>query len=132
MMAKLLDNSAEVDAYMSTLEHPGKDVVGFVRAAILAVDHRITEGIKWNAPCFHYKGDMAVFNLHPKSPARMVFIKGAAVDEGDGLFAQQFADGRRLIIFKDIEDAAAKIGRLEQAVRRWIVWSDNQEGGKSK
>lgn len=129
-MAKPLDNSAEVDAFMANLGHPGREVVEFIRAAILAVDSRITEGIKWNAPCFHYKGDMAVFNLHPKSPARMVFINGASVDEGDGLFAQQFADGRRLIVFEDIQDAAAKLARLEQAVRRWMGSRDERtEGG---
>lgn len=123
-MTKLLDNSAEVDAYMAALAHPGREVVEYLRPAILEVDPRVTEGIKWNAPCFHYRGDMAVFNLHPKSPARMIFINGGAVDVGDGLFAQEFADGRRLIVFQDIEDAAAKVERLQAAVRRWISWRD--------
>ena len=128
-MGKVLDNSAQVEAYMATLSHAGKEVVEFVRLAILAVVPRITEGIKWNAPCFHFKGDMAVFNLHPKSPARIVFINGAVVDVEDGLFAQGFADGRRLIVLQDIEGAKDKLDRLQGAVRRWLVWADGQESG---
>ena len=130
MKSKLLDNTAEVDAYMDQLDHTGRSVVEFLRPAILAVDSRITEGIKWNAPCFYYEGDMAVFNLHPKSPARMIFINGASIDAEDGLFDTRYPDGRGLIVFQDLEDAKTRLPKLTSAIQRWIVWSDGQKGGE--
>jgi hypothetical protein len=126
MKITTLDNSAKVDEFIAKLDHSGKDIVEFVRRGVLEVDSRITEGIKWNAPCFHYRGDMAVFNLHPSSPARMIFIDGATVDSEEGLFSKEFADGRRLIVFKDMSDAVDKLGRLKQAVRRWVEMSDQK------
>jgi hypothetical protein len=47
----------EVDRFMKGLDHPLKEGVEQLRAAILDSNDRITEHIKWNAPCFRYAGE---------------------------------------------------------------------------
>jgi hypothetical protein len=63
---KTYNDPAYVDKFMSTFEHPFKAEMQVIRSIILKTDNRITEGIKWNAPNFYYKGDMAVFTPHVK------------------------------------------------------------------
>lgn len=55
----------EVDDWFARYDNPMKDVVQAVRAAILAADDRMDECIKWQAPTFTYKGNLASF--YPKS-----------------------------------------------------------------
>lgn len=59
-----MPRSVEVDAYMGALEHPMAAQVERLRSAILGVDARINESIKWNAPSFYIDDHFATFNLH--------------------------------------------------------------------
>ena len=63
-----------VEAFLATLEHPHKEGVKALRKAILGVDARIREEIKWNAPSFCIEDHFATFRLQPGSilQARMV------------------------------------------------------------
>ncbi len=56
-----MTRSAEVDAYMATLEHPMSDQVEQLRSAILDSDSRVNESIKWNAPGFFIDDRLASF-----------------------------------------------------------------------
>ena len=51
----------EVEAWLSRYENPMKDVVMRVRDIILAADPRVDECIKWQAPTFTYRGNLASF-----------------------------------------------------------------------
>lgn len=127
--AKILDDSAGVNAYMRDLDHPFKAEVEAVRGIILGVHPQITEGIKWNAPCFYYKGDMAVFNLHSKNArdhVHLIFPSGTQIADVHGLFEGNYPDGRRMAYFKSMDDVTAKQPLLEQAVRAWIELKDKQ------
>ena len=72
--------SAEVDAFMASLEHPLAPQVEKVRSAILGVDSRVNESIKWNAPSFFIEDHFATFNLHYPDRIQIVLHAGAKVN----------------------------------------------------
>ncbi len=75
-----MTRSAEVDAYMGTLEHPMAAQVERLRSAILNADSRIAESIKWNAPSFYIDDHFATFNLHYPDRIQIVLHAGAKVN----------------------------------------------------
>jgi hypothetical protein len=124
--SKVLDDTPKVNGYMERLEHPFKAEVEAVRRIILGVDDRITEGVKWNAPCFYYKGDITVFNLHTREHIHLVFPSGEKIPDTTGLLEGDYPDGRRMAYFKDMDDVNAKKAALETVVRAWITLMDSQ------
>ena len=126
----------KVDAYMRQLNHPLADVVEALRRLILDVDCEIGEEIKWNAPTFFYMGEMApfdpkeyrryivVFNLYQKNCIRLVFPKGARVNDKSGLLEGDYADGRRLATFSNMEDVTAKRASMKRVIKKWLETLD--------
>jgi len=122
----------KVDAYMAKLKHPLADVVAALRKIILSTDREIGEEIKWNAPTFCYSGEMKpsdpkeykryiiVFNLFKKDCIRLVVWKGARVKDKSGLLEGDYADGRRLALFHNIEEVKSKKAALQGVIRKWL------------
>jgi hypothetical protein len=122
----------KVDAYMQGLTHPLAKVVEALRKIILSTDREIGEEIKWNAPAFFYSGDMkpfnpkeykrhlVVFNLYRKDCIRLVFPSGARVNDKSGLLEGDYADGRRLALFHNMEEVISKKTPLQLAIREWL------------
>src|SRR5438094_654655 len=124
--------SARVDAYMKSLQHPLAEVVEALRQVLLKADPEIGEEIKWNAPAFFYTGEMApfnpkeykrhlvVFNLFQKDCIRLVFWGGGKVNDTSGFLEGDYADGRRLAYFRSLEDVEAKRVKLVEVVREQL------------
>ena len=120
------NNTDTVNAYMAQLEHPYKEEMEAIRSIILKADKKLAERIKWNAPSFYYKKDMAVF--HPRSQQHVhvvfVFYNGTMIDspilEGD------YKD-RRMAYFKDMKDVKAKKAELTRVVKEWVRLIDETE-----
>jgi len=105
-----------VDAYMKKLKHPLAELAESLRQTILSVHSTIGEEIKWNAPAFFYTGPMepfnpkeykrylVIFNFHRKDCIRLVFWHGDRANDKSGLLEGDYADGRRLAIFRSGED----------------------------
>ena len=123
----------KVDAYIQNMKHPLKNVVEALRQLILETDHEIGEEVKWNAPTFFYSGPMRpsnpkeykryliVFNLYQQNCVRLVFPSGAKVDDGSGkLLEGNYADGRRLALFRSLDDVEAKKPMMQAAIRKWL------------
>ncbi|HEY9002440.1 MAG TPA: DUF1801 domain-containing protein [Mucilaginibacter sp.] len=122
----------KVDAYMAKLDYPLKDVVQALRKLILSTDPEIGEEIKWNAPTFFYAGEMRlfnpkeykryliVFNLHQKDCLRLVFPSGARVNDTSGLLEGSYADGRRLAMFRSMDDVHAKKDAMQRVIKEWL------------
>ena len=51
----------EVNQWLENYDNPMKPVVLKIREIILGADERIDECIKWQAPTFTYKGNLASF-----------------------------------------------------------------------
>lgn len=122
----------QVDAYLRALNHPLKPVVEELRTIILATDSAIGEEIKWNAPSFFYTGEMAafdpkqykrhiiVFNLFKKDSVRLVFPSGARIADTSGLLSGDYADGRRLASFSNVDEVRCKTAALQQVIKKWL------------
>ncbi len=122
----------KVDAYMAKLKHPRADVVAALRKIILSTDREIGQEIKWNAPAFFYSGEMkpsdpkeykryiVVFNLAKKDCVRLVFLKGARVNDESGLLEGDYKDGRRLALFHNMDEVKSKKPALQAVIRKWL------------
>jgi hypothetical protein len=123
---KTYNDSAHVNQFMSQFEHPFKVEIEAIREIILKTDNRITEGIKWNAPNFYFKGDMAVFTPHIRDHVLMVFPNGILIGDDSGLLEGDYPD-RRMARFYSMEDVNTKKESLEKVIRRWIEEKDTSD-----
>ena len=114
-----------VDAWFDRYDNPQRELVLAVREAILDADDRVTEVIKWQAPTFVYKGNIASFYPKTKTHASLMFHRGAALDDPDGLLEGE-GDVSRVARFLDADDLDAKRDALQRLIRRWI---ELQDGG---
>jgi uncharacterized protein YdhG (YjbR/CyaY superfamily) len=113
----------EVDAWFKTYENPKKDVVLHIREIVLAADPRIEESIKWQAPTFAYKGNLASFYPKSKEHASLMFHLGAKIPgkyprlEGTG-------DTSRVMKIATVAEANKARPEIERIVRAWCEWRD--------
>jgi hypothetical protein len=113
----------EVDAWFERYDNPMKDVVQRVREIVLEADPRVDECIKWQAPTFTYKGNLASFYPKSRQHASLMFHLGAKIPgtyprlEGTG-------DTSRVIKLADLAEADAARAELESIVRAWCAWRD--------
>ncbi|WP_295792720.1 DUF1801 domain-containing protein [Mucilaginibacter sp.] len=129
-LPKLTDQQ-QIAQLIQNLDVSIRDVVETLRQIIRSVSNEISERIKWNNPSFYYNGEMQpfdpkeykreiiVFNLH-KNRIMLVFPSGAKVNDTTGLLTGDYADGRRIIVFKDLEDVKAKESALQNVIKDWL------------
>ena len=113
----------EVDAWFDRYDNPQRDLVMAVRDAILDADDRVTEVVKWQAPTFVYKGNIASFYPKTRTHASLMFHRGAALPDRDGLLEGE-GDVSRVARFLDADDLAAKRDALQRLIREWIALQD--------
>jgi uncharacterized protein YdhG (YjbR/CyaY superfamily) len=124
-----MGRSKEVDAWFGKYDNPMKDVVQRVRAIVLGADARIEECIKWQAPTFTYRGNLASFYPKSKQHASLMFHVGAKIPgkhprlEGSG-------GTSRVMKIGSVAEANAAKGDLERVVKAWCAWRD-ADGGAS-
>jgi hypothetical protein len=132
-MAKIekISDEAQVTAHIQKLDPSLAEIVETIRQFILKISPEIGERIKWNSPSFYftgamkpfdpkeYKREIAVFNLF-KGRIMLVFPSGAKVMYDSGLLTGDYADGRRLVIFKDLADVKSKEFALQKVVLEWL------------
>ncbi len=112
-----------VDEWLDRYDNPMKPVVVAVRQVVLAADPRVSEAVKWQAPTFIYKGNIASFFPKSKRHAALMFHKGATIP---GQFPSLEGDGKeaRTMKFTDLDDLAAKQAELTGLVRAWCDMRD--------
>jgi hypothetical protein len=127
-----LTDQQQVTGHIQKLDPAIRDVVETLRQIILNTDTEIGEYIKWNNPSFYYTGEIAPFdpkeykrdiivmNLH-KNRIMLVFPSGAKVNDTTELLEGDYKDGRRLAIFKDMDDVKAKIIHLQNVIKKWLA-----------
>ncbi len=117
---------------MAKLKYPLADVVQYLRGFVLSVDKKIGEGIFYNAPTFYYTGKMKPFdpkeykryivgcNLFRKDTLRVIFLRGASASDPTCILQGDYKDGRRLTLFKSIEDVKKSENALRQIIKELI------------
>lgn len=118
-----MNTSREVDAWFDRYDNPQKDLVGAVRRVILAAEDRVTETIKWQAPTFVYRGNIASFYPKSKTHVSLLFHTGASLPDPHGLL-EGSGDTSRVAKFLDADDLAKKKPALEELIHAWIELRD--------
>jgi hypothetical protein len=117
------DRNPEVDAWFETYTNPQKELVQAVREVILDADPRMSEAIKWQAPTFMYKGNMASFYPKTTKHVSLMFHTGASLPDPEGLLEGE-GETSRVVRFLDADDLAAKTDALRALVAAWIESRD--------
>jgi hypothetical protein len=117
------NRNPDVDAWFAAYTNPQRDLVQAVRDIVLDADPRMSEAIKWKAPTFMYKGNLASF--YPKSTrhASLMFHSGASLPDPTGLL-EGSGDVSRVAKFLDADDLDAKADALRGLVAAWIAQRD--------
>jgi hypothetical protein len=113
----------DVDAWFEGYDNPMKPVVQRIREIVLDADPRIEETIKWQAPTFMYKGNLASFYPKSRQHASLMFHQGALIP-GNHPRLEGSGDTSRVLKMASIEEVEAARGDLETIVRDWIAWRD--------
>jgi hypothetical protein len=128
-------DQVQVTEHINKLDTEIRKVIEMIRQIILSTDKEIRERIKWNNPSFYYAGEMqpfdpkeykreiVVFNLF-KNRIMLVFPSGAKINDTTGLLEGDYKDGRRLIIFKDMDDVISKKKALQKVIKDWLSLVD--------
>lgn len=124
----MTSQSDKVDQLMETVDHPHREAVEYLRAAVLRADPQITEQVKWNAPSFCYDGvDRVTFQLRSKD-VQLIFHRGAKVKDDttsftfvddSGMMRWRSSD-RAVVTFKDLADIKANETAFTALVKRWV------------
>ncbi|MCE9578287.1 MAG: DUF1801 domain-containing protein [Deltaproteobacteria bacterium] len=118
----------DIDAFVRALGHAREREIFAIRAIILAVDPRIGEAIKWNAPSFHLADHFATFHLRSPSSVQLILHLGAkprpgaavrSIDEPAAGLEWKGPD-RAVLTFVDLADVRARAAALTRVVRAWI------------
>ena len=118
-----------VDDYLAGFDHPCKAGVEELRRAILALDPRIGEEVKWNAPSFRLDDHFATFRLNPIPIFQLVLHTGARsktpakrfhLSDPEGL-AKWAAENRCALAFESSAEAYAKREAVVVIVKEWMT-----------
>jgi hypothetical protein len=119
-----MNKNPKVDAFMFKLENPLKDLWEQIREIVLGVDPKMEEVIKWGAPTFIYKGNLATFNPRAKKFVNLTFHTGARIDDPDDVLEGD-AKEARVFRVKDSQELSDKKSGLEKVVASWILMQDS-------
>ena len=108
-----------VEEWFETYDNPQKDLVRAVRQVILDVDPRISEAIKWKAPTFMFKGNIASFYPRTTKHVSLMFHTGAVLPDPTGLLEGD-GDTSRVARLLNEADLEAKTEPLRRLIQAWI------------
>jgi hypothetical protein len=130
-----LSDSLQVTEHIKKLDPSIRKTVETLREIILGTDKEVGERIKWNNPSFYYTGELKpfdpkeykreiiVFNLF-KNRIMLVFPSGANIGDQSGFLSGDYKDGRKIVIFKDLEDVKSKEKILRTVIKKWLTLVD--------
>ena len=118
-----MSKQKEVDDWLNEYENPMKPVVMKIREIILNADSRIDECIKWQAPTFTYKGNLASFFPKSKKHASLMFHQGAKIPGSHKLLTGDAKAGRTMKI-ATVEEAEQNNDGIKAIVKAWCDWRD--------
>lgn len=118
-----MNKTEKVTSFIEQLDNPLKEEIKVVREIILGASDKITEDIKWSAPSFAYKDNMATFNPRANKFVNLTFHKGALIGDTTGLL-QGTQKEARVARFNDMADIQNKREALESVVRKWVEVMD--------
>ena len=121
----------EVERWLERYENPMKPVLMRMREALLAADGRLDECIKWQAPTFVYKGNLASFFPKSKQHASLMFHTGAKIP---GKHPRLVGGGgtSRMMKLGNVAEVSAAKADITRVVKAWCDWRDASGGSAAK
>jgi hypothetical protein len=130
-MTKEINDPDGVTHFIEKLEPGFASLVEAVRQLVLRTDKNVGEHIKWNSPAFFYRGEMKSFNAKEykrdiavihirKGIAMLIFPTGDTIKDESGLLEGDYADGRRMAYFRNMEEVKQKGKHLQQVIKVWL------------
>lgn len=115
------DRTRAMNAYLAHLKHPLKAEIAAVRTIIMQASPKIAERVKWDAPSFYFRTDLATFDLQSKKFVHLILLFSAemAVPDRDGL-VEVDPEGRREVTFRNLAEIAERKPALQQLVRDFV------------
>jgi hypothetical protein len=118
-----------MDDYLAALNHPHKAGVLALRQAILRVDGRIREAVKWNAPSFFIDDHFATFRLRPAPMFQLILHTGSKASaeprrmvlDDPGGWLKWPAPDRCVIAIGSDADALARCDAVAGLVKEWVM-----------
>lgn len=120
-----MNKNVKVDEWMVNADNPFRDLWEVIRETILSTDSKMEEDIKWGAPTFMYKGNLATFNPRAKKFINLTFHTGATIDDPEGVLEGDAAEARVFRVESE-EDFNSKKSGLESVVLNWIAMKDSE------
>ncbi len=121
----------QVDQHIAKLSPHIQPTIQYLRQVMLSIDNEIAEHIKWNSPAFYYSGEIKAFD--PKEYKRDILVMnlrkdkimcvmptGMNIKTNVDILEGDYADGRRMIYFKDLEDIQQKESKLRATIKEWL------------
>ncbi len=114
-----------VDIFMAEVNHPLKPVMEALRTIIKDASPKLSERIKWNAPSYYYKKDMAAFHFRNPEEIKIIFIfyNGNMLEAEPGLLTGDYKD-RRIATFSSLKEVKQKKSALTGFVKAWVALMD--------
>lgn len=116
------DRTRAMNAYLAHLKHPLKVEIAAVRTVIMQASDKISERVKWDAPTFYFKVDLATFDLHSTKFVHLIllFPEEMIVPDEDGLIEVDH-ENRREVTFRNLAEIAARKPALQKLVRNFVT-----------
>jgi uncharacterized protein YdhG (YjbR/CyaY superfamily) len=108
------NKTGDVNAFMQQLDHPLKAEIEAVRA-IVKLNRNIAERVKWNAPSFFYKDDLATIHVKAKQHVHLIFHHPAIVKINSELLEGDYKD-RRMMYFENMKEVKARKKELTRII----------------
>ncbi|SDE46008.1 protein of unknown function (DU1801) [Dyadobacter soli] len=116
--------SKAVDDFLAEINHSRKEEMAALRQIITEVNPSLTESVKWGAPSFFYKRDMATFGPRVKDQAVLVFHEGELLTARNVL--EPATKGKAYARFNNMAEVEARREDLKAVVREWIELMDKE------
>jgi hypothetical protein len=113
------NKTAEVNAFMKQLEHPLKAEIEAVRA-IIKINKKIAERVKWNAPSFFYTDDLATIHVKARQHVHVIFHHPAIVKIKSKLLEGDYKD-RRMMYFENMKEVKARKKELTRIIDELVA-----------
>lgn len=122
-----MPKQVSVEDYMASLDHPLKEGVVLLRAAIKSADPTLSEQIKWNAPSFGREfDDRVTLGVRPDC-LQVVLHRGVKPQDSSGFTFQDesglikwAAVDRGVITFKSVEEVKEHLPAVIATCVAWV------------
>jgi hypothetical protein len=116
------NGSADVDAFMKALGHPLQAEIEAVRS-IIKQNRKIDERVKWNAPSFFYKDDLATIHVKATQHVHLIFHHPAIVKIRSVYLEGDYRD-RRMMYFENMDEIKVRKKELTRIIKELVATMD--------